>query len=84
MLPPPALSPSAHPFSRSGKKKLMLAMEEEKFPPPRPAVAASTTNSQKGVSGRCIRTTARPVGTSRALTEISVQLRPPNSGTASV
>ncbi len=39
-LPRPALRPRAVPFRAFGKKKLMLAMLEAKFPPPSPAVAA--------------------------------------------
>ena len=36
-----ALSPSAVPFWSLGKKKLMFAMLEAKFPPPRPQRSAS-------------------------------------------
>ena len=32
---------------------LMFAMDEAKLPPPTPAVAATTTKTQYGVSGRC-------------------------------
>ena len=39
-LPKPALSPSAVPFSAFGKKKLMLAMLDEKLPPPKPHKSA--------------------------------------------
>src|SRR5574337_219267 len=35
-LPSPAFRPSAVPFCALGKKKLMLAMLEEKLPPPKP------------------------------------------------
>ncbi len=41
--PSPALSPSAVPFRSFGKKKLMLAMLEAKFPPPRPHSSARTS-----------------------------------------
>ncbi len=45
-LPPAALRPSARPLRLSGKKKEMFAMLEEKLPPPRPANAAATMNTQ--------------------------------------
>ena len=51
ILPPAAFRPSAQPFIRSGKKNEMLAMLEAKLPPPRPAVAATSSISQNGVSG---------------------------------
>ena len=51
ILPPAAFRPSAHPFIRSGKKKEMLVMLEAKLPPPRPAVEATSSISQNGVSG---------------------------------
>ncbi|MNJ72744.1 hypothetical protein D3C77_694460 [compost metagenome] len=35
-LPRPALSPMALPFSLLGKKNEILAMLDEKLPPPRP------------------------------------------------
>ena len=34
--------PSASPFSFLGKKKLMLAIDEAKLPPPKPHSSAST------------------------------------------
>jgi hypothetical protein len=36
MFPPAAFNPSAKPFSRFGKKNEMLAMLQEKLPPPSP------------------------------------------------
>ena len=42
-LPKPAFKPSALPFSALGKKKLMLAMLEEKLPPPKPHNRARIT-----------------------------------------
>jgi len=41
-LPRPAFSASALPFCRLGKKKLILAMDEAKLPPPKPHSRAST------------------------------------------
>ena len=38
----PPFNPSAAPCARFGKKGLMLAMEEEKLPPPIPDSKAST------------------------------------------
>ena len=52
-LPSPALSASALPFSRLGKKKLILAIDEAKLPPPRPQSSASTRKIRYGVSGFC-------------------------------
>jgi hypothetical protein len=51
-LPPAALSPRALPFSRSGKKNEMFAIDDAKFPPPRPASAATTSRTPNDVSGR--------------------------------
>src|ERR1700674_1871267 len=44
--PRPALSPSAEPLRSFGKKKLMLAIDELKLPPPSPHSAASTSITQ--------------------------------------
>src|SRR5690242_1636702 len=62
----------------------MLAIEEAKLPPPTPAVAAISMNTQNGVSGRRTKKANSSVGivSSSALT--IVQLRPPNFGTANV
>ena len=83
MLPPPALSPNANPFFRSGKKVLMLVIEEAKFPPPRPPTAATATNTQYGVPG-CMTTAAKTTGISSNDALTIVQLRPPNRATAKV
>ncbi len=83
MLPPPALSPSAHPFFRSGKKELMLVMEEAKLPPPTPASMAHTRKVPKDVPGS-ITMNAAIVGTSSMLAETMVQFRPPKRATAKV
>ncbi len=42
--PRPALMASACPFCFLGKKKLMLAIEDAKFPPPKPHRSARTRN----------------------------------------
>ena len=52
-LPPAALSPSALPFSASGKKKEMFVIDEAKLPPPRPARAAhSEQGAERGAGLR--------------------------------
>lgn len=83
MLPPPALRPSAQPFFRSGKKALMLVMEEAKLPPPIPASIAQIRNVLNEVPGSITRNAAT-VGMSSRLAETTVQLRPPKSATAKV
>jgi len=50
-LPSPAFRPSAEPFRSFGKKKLMLAIDEEKLPPPKPQNTARSSMTQYGVSG---------------------------------
>ena len=83
-LPPAALIPKAFPFSASGKKKEMFVIDDAKFPPPKPARAATSSRIPKGVSGRPT-THARPrAGRSKSSAESTVQLRPPKSGTAKV
>src|SRR5436309_900089 len=62
----------------------MLAIEEAKLPPPRPAVAAISTNTQNGVCGRCTKNAKSRVGMSSRAALVAVQLRPPNFGTAKV
>src|SRR5262245_1116636 len=84
MLPPAALRPRAKPFSRSGKKNEMFAMLEEKFPPPRPAVAAATAITQNGVEGWLTSVMSKHVGIKRSRALTIVQLRPPKRGTANV
>jgi hypothetical protein len=66
MLPPPAFSPSAHPFFLSGKKALMLVMEEAKLPPPMPASRPIQRKVSKDVPG-FITTNAAMVGMSSRL-----------------
>ena len=62
----------------------MLAIDEAKLPPPKPAVAAMRMNTQYGVSGRCTKYANSSVGMSSSKALITVQLRPPNFGTANV
>src|SRR5690606_35394947 len=84
MLPPAAFRPSAQPFSRAGKKKLMLAIDEAKLPPPSPARAAITNSTGDGVSGR-FRQSARPtVGSNYSSAETTIQYRPPKRPTMKV
>src|SRR5262245_58231744 len=61
----------------------MFAMDEEKFPPPKPAVAAAASRTVYDTPGSITMET-KIVGMSsrRALT--TVQFRPPNRETASV
>jgi len=69
----------------------MFAIEEEKFPPPRPADAAQSASTHICVEWLCW--SSQPVGTRKAssVTGISssealivVHTRPPNFGTANV
>lgn len=83
MLPPPAFSPSAQPFLRSGKKALMFVIEEAKLPPPMPVSAATATKVVYEVPGS-ITMKAATVGTSRVNALNTVQFRPPNLATAKV
>ena len=83
MLPPPAFSPSAQPFFRSGKKELMLVIDEAKLPPPTPVSAATTRNVAYEVPGS-MTTAAAAVGTSSSSALKTVQLRPPKRATAKV
>ncbi len=62
----------------------MLAIDEAKLPPPKPAVAAIRQNTQYGVSGFCTAHANSSVGTSSSAALTIVQLRPPNLGTANV
>ena len=50
-LPSPALRPNAVPFCALGKKKLILAIDEAKFPPPNPHNNASKMKNSYGVAG---------------------------------
>ena len=81
-LPAPALMPSARPFSRSGKKKLMLVVEEAKLPPPMPLTAAQSRNAHSGAPGSPMRTSASTAGTTMASADRAVQVRPPSLVTA--
>ncbi len=83
MLPPPAFRPSAQPFFRSGKKALMLVIDEAKLPPPIPVSAATARNVPYEVPGSITQRAAR-AGTSRLTALNTVQLRPPNRATANV
>src|SRR5262245_10751602 len=51
--PSPALSASALPFSERGKKNEMLAIDDAKFPPPKPQSKASPRKMKYGVFGFC-------------------------------
>jgi len=62
----------------------MLAIEEAKLPPPKPAVAAMTQKTQYGVPGCCTTWANSRVGTSRSAALTIVQFRPPKRGTAKV
>src|ERR1700716_2049305 len=69
----------------------MLAMEEEKFPPPTPAVAAQASSTQNWVPcDWCAshplgtRTASRVDGMSSSAALIPVHNRPPKRGTANV
>ena len=59
-------------------------MLEAKLPPPSPAVAATTSISQNGVSGRVTKKASAVVGMKSSSALTIVQLRPPNFGTANV
>ena len=74
-----------------GKKNEMFAIEEEKLPPPTPAVAAQASSTRNCVSwaspasqplGR--RNASNIVGISSSPTVTVVQARPPSLGTANV
>ncbi len=69
----------------------MLAIEEEKLPPPTPAVAAHASRTQNWVSWPC--PASHPLGTTVASSRVgikssealvAVHARPPNLGTANV
>ena len=79
--PRPAFSASALPFSRLGKKKPMLDMDDAKLPPPKPHSKARPSMIQYGVCGSW---TANPIpraGIIRVQVVSVVQSRPPNTGT---
>lgn len=83
MLPPPAFRPSAQPFFRSGKKELMLVIDEAKLPPPTPVSSAHTMNVVYEVPGS-ITANAATVGIRSRLAAKIVQFRPPKRATAKV
>ena len=69
----------------------MLAIDEEKLPPPKPAVAAQASSTQNCVS--CSWSASQPLGTTIASSSagisssealIVVHARPPKRGTAKV
>src|SRR6266516_4052763 len=62
----------------------MLAMLEAKLPPPRPAAAATSRNTQYGVPRWPTATASSSSGTTSTAAENTVQVRPPNRGTAKV
>src|SRR5262245_12966007 len=62
----------------------MLAIEEAKLPPPKPAVAATNNSTPKGISGLDTAHASRRHGINSSSAETMVQLRPPNIGTANV
>ena len=83
-LPPAALSPSAFPFSASGKKKEMFVIDEAKLPPPRPARAAQSSRVPNEVPGWETAQASAAAGSTSRRAETMVQLRPPKTGTANV
>ena len=63
---------------------MMLAIELAKLPPPKPANAATTSMTPKGVSGFPTTMPSRTDGISSRAAEIIVQLRPPTFATMNV
>ena len=70
-------------MSRSGKNRLMFAMDEAKLPPPTPVRQASTMSVAYDTPGS-ISTAMGTAGTSSSSALTMVQFRPPNRATASV
>src|SRR3546814_20222132 len=64
-LPSPALRPRADPLRSLGKTKLMLDMDDEKLPPPRPHRRASTNMVVYGVAGFFMGIPNTPAGNRR-------------------
>ena len=62
----------------------MLVIDDAKFPPPKPANAATTMNVVYDVSGRFITHSVNSVGISRSSALTTVQFRPPNLAGATV
>src|SRR5690348_9354157 len=61
----------------------MLAIDDEKLPPPTPAIAATSSIVENDTPGRSTNAAAT-VGTSNSAALKIVQLRPPNLATANV
>ena len=59
-------------------------MLEAKLPPPSPALAATTSICQNGVSGLLTKSASATVGMNNSAALTMVQLRPPKRGTAKV
>src|SRR5574343_1569481 len=79
-LPRPALTPRAEPLRSFGKKKLMLDIDEEKLPPPKPHSSARISIVGYGVVGSCTANPMPMAGISSEAVEIAVQRRPPTRG----
>ena len=62
----------------------MFVIDDAKFPPPRPANAATTMNVVYDESGRFITHSVSSVGMSSSSALTIVQLRPPNFAGATV
>src|SRR3989338_3065139 len=76
--PKPALSPSAVPCRRFGKKPLMLDIEQAKLPPPIPEKNASIWNTHSGVVLSCKAMPAPTAGISSSKVVRKMVLRPPH------
>ena len=79
-LPMPAWIASAVPCSRFGKNRLVEGMKDEKLPPPRPAMKASSISTQYGVAVFCTATAQPARGTSREAVDSATTCRVPKSG----
>src|ERR1700739_129670 len=62
----------------------MLAIDEAKLPPPKPAVAAIASSSANGICGWLTAQASNRHGITNSDAEMIVQLRPPKIGTANV
>ena len=62
----------------------MLVIDDAKFPPPKPAKAATTMNVVYDESGRVITHSVKTVGMRSSSALTMVQLRPPNFAGATV
>lgn len=63
---------------------MILAIDEAKFPPPKPVSAARLSMIQNSVDGSANAMEMPPVGISKSNAEITVQLRPPKRATMNV